>query len=74
MFSIILNSVDHVKTLNLPHDKRGGVLIEGFLGPFRSIRLTEGIMLEVEGNNGVLRMDINENELNELLINKVSIN
>jgi len=70
IFSITLNSVEHVKTLNLPHEREGGVLIEGFLGTIHSIQLIERVMLEIKGSNGILRMDITENELRELTKNK----
>jgi len=42
-------------------------LVEGYLGELEEIGLIEGIMLEIRGTNGTLRMDFNEEELKELL-------
>lgn len=69
MFSIQLKSKDHVKSIALPHDMDGNVLIEGFLGKLENLAVTEGIMLEVNGSNGSLRMDFTELEL-QLLLHK----
>lgn len=43
------------------------VLVEGFLGVLQQITLVEGLMLEVKGSNGVLRMDMTEDELRRVL-------
>ena len=67
MFSIMLKSKNHVKSLSLPHDKGGNVLIEGFLGKLENLNFTEGLMLEINGANGSLRMDFSEKELKRLL-------
>ncbi len=67
LFSIELNSKEYLKSLALPSENGGDVLIEGFLGDIRSLSFTEGIMLEIEGTNGVLRLDLSKEELEELL-------
>ena len=67
LFSIELNSKEYLKSLALPSESGGDVLIEGFLGDIRSLSFTEGIMLEIEGTNGVLRLDLSKEELEELL-------
>lgn len=67
MFSIELNSKGHLKTLALPSENGDSVLIEGFLGRLKGLSFAEGIMLQIEGTNGVLRMDLSEKELEELL-------
>lgn len=67
LFSIELNSKEYLKSLALPSESGGDVLIEGFLGDIRSLSFTEGIMLEIEGSNGVLRLDLSKEELEGLL-------
>ena len=67
LFSIELNSKEYLKSLALPSESGGDVLIEGFLGDIRSLSFTEGIMLEIEGTNGVLRLDLSKEELEGLL-------
>lgn len=67
MFSIELNSKDHVKNLALSNAEGDKVLLEGFLGKLRNLSFTEGIMLEIRGTNGSLRMDFTEEELKGLL-------
>lgn len=67
IFSIQLKSKDHVKTLALPNDAEGNVLIEGFLGNLESLSFTEGIMLEINGANGSLKMDLTKEDLRGLL-------
>ena len=67
LFSIELNSKEYLKSLALPSESIGDVLIEGFLGDIRSLSFADGIMLEIEGSNGVLRLDLSKEELLELL-------
>jgi len=67
MFSIELKSKEFVKSLALPNGKEDKVLIEGFLGEILELAVTEGLMLEIKGINGVLRMDLKEEELRTLL-------
>jgi hypothetical protein len=67
MVSIELKSRKYVKNLTLLDENEGNVLFEGFLGKLKTLRFTEGIMLEIEGTNGNLRMDFTEKEWKELL-------
>ncbi len=67
MFSIQLKSKDNLKTVALPGDEEGHILIEGFLGKLENVSLIEGIMLQVNGANGNLRMDLSKKELTRLL-------
>jgi len=67
MFSIELKSKEHVKRVALSNENGGNVLIEGFLGKLQDLSFTEGIMLEIQGTNGTLRMDLSEKELERLL-------
>ena len=67
VFSIELKSKEHVKRWAIPNENGGNVLIEGFLGNLQGLSFTEGIMLEIQGTNGTLRMDLKEEELKRLL-------
>ena len=67
MFSIELKSKEHVKSLSLQNTESGNVLIEGFLGKLENLSFAEGIMLEINGSNGCLRMDFSKKELKRLL-------
>ena len=67
MFSIELTSKNFVKRLAIPSDSDDKVLIEGFLGELKEICITEGIILELQGTNGILRIDLSEEELRKLL-------
>ncbi len=66
MFTIDLKSRDYLKSIAIPHDRAGRVLIEGFLGTIEKISLTEESLLEVSGDNGCLRIDLNKEELEQL--------
>ena len=68
LFSIELKSKEYVKSIALPHDKEGHILIEGFLGKLKNLGFTEGVMLEIEGVNGSLKMDLCEDELQKLYL------
>lgn len=67
MFSIQLKSKEHVKNVTLSNDEQGTVLIEGFLGKLENVNFTEGILLEINGANGSLRMDLSDKELRKLI-------
>ena len=73
MFSIELNSKEHVRRFALPNENGGNVLIEGFLGKLQSLSFTEGLMVEIQGTNGTLRMDLSEKELERLLPKGITI-
>ena len=66
-FSIELKSKEYLKRVAIPTEAGDNVLIEGFLGELEAVDLVEGAMLEIKGANGILRMDLNEEELNTLL-------
>lgn len=66
-FSIELKSKEYLKRVAIPSEAGDTVLIEGFLGELEELDLVEGVMLEIKGANGILRMDLKEEELNTLL-------
>lgn len=62
-FSIEMKSKDAIRTLSFLEKEKGNVLFEGFLGKLKNISMVEGIMLEIEGKNGVIKLDITFQEL-----------
>ncbi|MCX6649830.1 MAG: hypothetical protein NTV61_10665 [Candidatus Bathyarchaeota archaeon] len=71
MFSIELKSKECLRSLSLPSESKDSVLIEGFIGTLRNLSLTEGVMLEIEGSSGVMRVELSEKELEALLPRRV---
>jgi len=65
-FSIELKSKEYLKLVAMPNGAKDSVLIEGFLGDLEVVDLVEGAMLEIQGTNGTLKMDLKEEELNRL--------
>lgn len=45
----------------------GEVMFEGELGELIGVQLIEGIMLEITGDNGIIRIDLTEKELTQAL-------
>jgi len=68
--SIEMKSRRHVKCISVSEGNQENVLFEGFLGKLESLSLIEGEMLEIEGANGVLRIDIKTEELTKQLMKK----
>ena len=66
-FSIELNSKQHVKRVAVSDHADDNVLIEGFLGELKEMIFIDGVMLEMKGTNGILRMDLKEEELRTML-------
>lgn len=69
-FSIELRSKSYL-SLDQPKEVEGSVLIEGTLGELQSLMFVEGVMIELKGTRGVLRMDMTESEWNQLLRKEV---
>jgi hypothetical protein len=66
-FSVELNSKEHMKRFTILNGAESRVLVEGFLGELQQITLVEGLMLEVKGTNGTLRIDVTDDELRRAL-------
>jgi len=66
-FSIELESKEYLKNISLSNSADSKVLIEGFLGELEETSLVEGVMVEIKGAGGVLRIELNEEELRRLL-------
>ncbi len=62
-FSIELKAKAYLKTVNLANGSRESVLVEGTIGQVQSAEFQEGIVLEVVGAKGVLRIDLSPQQI-----------
>lgn len=63
-FSVELKSKTHLKNIMVANSgSPESVMIEGALGELLEAHFTEGIILEVVGTNGVLRVDLEDQEI-----------
>ena len=63
VFSVELKSKRNLKNITLTNGSSDNVLLEGTLGKLVQATFEEGIILEVVGKNGTLRVDLGENEI-----------
>jgi hypothetical protein len=68
-FSIEMTSERSVRRMSFL-DENGHVFFEGFLGELKNISIVEGVMLEIEGRNGVLKLDITQRDMEKCLAEK----
>lgn len=64
MFTIELRSKGDVKNVSVDGNEK--VFIEGSIGSLIRARFLDGIVLEIIGSNGELRVDLTENDLQHL--------
>ena len=64
-FSAEMKSKEYIKQISFPANGGKPVLIEGFLGKLEKVSMIEGLMLEIKGVNGILRIDIEKSELEQ---------
>ncbi len=63
-FSVELSSKQQIKNIALTNDEqKENTLIEGTIGNLVEATFTEGIILEVTGTKGVLRLDLQAREI-----------
>ena len=62
-FSIELNSKQQIKNMSMTEGKKENTLIEGTIGNLIEATFTEGIVLEVTGTKGKLRLDLQAKEI-----------
>jgi len=63
VFSVELKSKRNLKNIILTNGTSDGVLVEGTLGDLIQATFTEGIILQIIGKNGILRIDLREDEI-----------
>ena len=69
-FSVEMKTNGAVKRMSFLDKENGQVFFEGCLGKLTSINMVEGVMLEIEGDNGTLRLDITQKEIEQGIIPK----
>lgn len=69
-FSIEMKSKAHVRHISMSDESHDRVLFEGYLGTLKELSLIEGKVLEIRGENGVLRIDLLEEELRSVFSKK----
>jgi len=62
-FSVELKSKNDLKNITLVNDSNDSVLVEGTIGELVQATFAEGVVLEVVGKNGVLRLDLGEDDI-----------
>jgi hypothetical protein len=63
VFSIELKSKRNLKNITLTNGSSDSVLVEGTIGELVQATFAEGIILEVIGKDGILRVDLGEDEI-----------
>ena len=63
IFSIELKSKTSLKQVALTNDSKENVLVEGTIGQLMQAQFAEGVILQIVGNKGILRIDLSENEI-----------
>jgi hypothetical protein len=63
VFSVELTSKRDLKNITLANGSSDRVLVEGTIGELVQATFAEGIILEVVGKNGILRIDLREDEI-----------
>jgi hypothetical protein len=64
-FSVELKSGLSLKNVTLSNEGQQNVLIEGSIGGLQRAEFSEGIILEVVGDKGVLRINLALDEINQ---------
>ena len=69
-FSVEMKSDHYVRKMSFFDEEDCHVFFEGFLGELENIEMVEGEMLEIEGRNGTLKLDITQHEMEKCLAGK----
>jgi hypothetical protein len=72
-FSVELKTESAVKRMSFLDQENGQVFFEGCLGKLTSINMVEGVMLEIEGDYGTLKLDITQKEIEQCISPQKSI-
>ncbi|MGZ8932622.1 MAG: hypothetical protein ACXW06_04980 [Halobacteriota archaeon] len=62
-FSVELKSKSDLKNVTLTNGSSDNILLEGTIGELLQAKFAEGIILEIVGKDGVLRVDLGEEEI-----------
>ena len=72
-FSVEIKSERYVKRMSFLDKETDHFFFEGFLGTLQNVSLVEGLMLEIVGINGILRVDITQQEIANCIKEKKNI-
>jgi len=67
-FSVELYDKRYVKSISLSNESHDRVLIDGVLGQLSSVNIIEDAVLEFNGKNGVIRIDVDPDLLRKSLL------
>lgn len=67
-FSVEMNSTKHLGQVSISRKHADHVLFEGNLGKLEKLAMIEEAVLVVHGSNGILRVDLSQNELETLVL------
>ena len=63
--SIEIKVENAVRKMSFQDSEHGYVFFEAFLGELKNVSMIEGVMLEIEGVNGILKLDISQQEIEQ---------
>ena len=66
-FSAVLDSKKQVKNITLSDNVNQKVFFEADIGQLEEVKFTEGLLLEVVGTKGVLRIDLPVEKLRKVV-------
>ena len=69
-FSVEMRSKEYVRRVSVSDNARDAVIFEGFLGEIEEMGIVEGVILEIRGTNGTIRIDISERDLKKIFNKK----
>jgi hypothetical protein len=69
-FSIELKSKANLENVTLSNAGPENVLIEGTIGPLQSVTFTDGVVLEVVCDEGILRINLTQDEIKQKKIRR----
>ncbi len=64
-FTVELKSKSNLKTVELSNGGTENVLIEGVIGDLQYATVADGVVLEVVGDKGTLRINLTKDEISE---------
>ena len=70
-FSIELKSKEYLKNVKLANGNGKNSLVEGTIGQLQHVGFVEGIVLEVVGTKGVMRIDLSPEQIQSKNKNEV---
>jgi len=65
VFSVELKSKANLKSITMTNGGIENVLVEGSLGDLVSAEFAENIILEITGTNGVLRINLSQDDISK---------